>query len=419
MVTDPALAELYENSKPLLQTAEDHLRRMVLDALGKISNSLLVRGRIAGLRIKSLDSLARKAERNGWSPSSAISNAPDMIGARIVCPNIDDVYRVVELVKEETAFNDPPEIQDYIKHPKSSGYRAIHVNLRIDIFRRLHPHRFGCEIQVRTMLQDVWSELTHEDMYKEGSALPPDLKDRAGDLARQLAAADDIAQRIRNRVSEERLPPDLKPSLDTLSEDGLTYLFAATFGRSPAHYIVAGALEAVKTAGLNSLRPLETALQEAALRTRIENAYRKTAGWAPSPEDVFLIIPIAAAKGAKSGVKAARRAARAARNEIDEVAIRESAVALPPDFDDCVEQLRTGELDPAELARMFDTTSRCLICSEEIVLSDALEEALCDHYGVDTTGEIESVVWNSGTEVGHPDHPRLCSYHGNQADKDD
>ena len=231
---DPLLVDQYERMKPLFAEAAEQLRRVIVGALGKISDRLLVRGSLEPIRIKELKSLARKAARNGWSADAAISHASDMIGARIVCPNLNDVYRIAELLKESLVFDDPPpEAQDYIKTPKASGYRALHLNVRLNVGHPFPTHRFGCEIQVRTMLQHVWSELTHADLYKEGETLPTDLRERATDLATQLAAADQIAQRIRDRVSEERIPAELRPNLHRLSADGIAYLFATTFGRNP------------------------------------------------------------------------------------------------------------------------------------------------------------------------------------------
>lgn len=417
---DPLLVDQYERMKPLFAEAAEQLRRVIVGALGKISDRLLVRGSLEPIRIKELTSLARKAERNGWSADSAISHASDMIGARIVCPNLNDVYRIAELLKESLVFDDPPpEAQDYIKTPKASGYRALHLNVRLDVGHPFPTYRFGCEIQVRTMLQHVWSELTHADLYKKGETLPTDLRERATDLATQLAAADQIAQRIRDRVSEERIPAELRPNLRRLSADGIAYLFATTFGRNPAEYIVRETLESSRQLGLASLEPLAGVLQDPEVRSEVEHAYRQVAGWPPSPEDVFLVLPAAAAQGIKVAKKAARRAAREARAEIDRMATSEMLLELPADFESFLDELRSEEIDIAALARMFGTTTNCLVCSAEIVQADALDAAISDHYGVEPDGQVESIIWNSGVEVGHFDHPHLCAYHGDQADKND
>ena len=54
------------------------------------------------------------------------------------------------------------------------------------------------EIQVKTRLQDAWSELTHEDMYKPGAAMKPSKLhgEFARAMANMLATVDDMADTL-------------------------------------------------------------------------------------------------------------------------------------------------------------------------------------------------------------------------------
>jgi putative GTP pyrophosphokinase len=157
-----------------LVEAKEYLGRLLESAIGKISDRRLVRARLVGPNIKSVDSLRLKAERENWKDQDAISACPDMIRARLVCNNYEDVYRLVELIKEMVPFGEPePEIQDYVKRPQDSGYRAVHVNFRLEAGGLREGFlRLGCEIQIRTLLQDAWSELSHEDITKAPKVYP-------------------------------------------------------------------------------------------------------------------------------------------------------------------------------------------------------------------------------------------------------
>ena len=56
------------------------------------------------------------------------------------------------------------------------------------------------ELQVRTLLQDGWGELTHEDTYKPGVELPPLVTTLSRRMADLLATVDDLAQDLRQEL---------------------------------------------------------------------------------------------------------------------------------------------------------------------------------------------------------------------------
>lgn len=106
------------------------------------------------------------------------------------------------------------EILDYIEDPQEEGYRGVHLRTRYrvpdnshGVTLPVHDVTIPVEVQVRTFLQDAWARLTHRDIYKHGEELPKNLRGRSQDLAEMLSSADDIAKRIRARLTEERVPP--------------------------------------------------------------------------------------------------------------------------------------------------------------------------------------------------------------------
>ncbi|HWJ96715.1 MAG TPA: RelA/SpoT domain-containing protein, partial [Acidimicrobiales bacterium] len=113
------------------------------------------------------------------SLASDIMNVPeildDLVGVRIVCNNLSDIQRVKEIIGSLPEF-DPDSLTGlaiegeserfYLDAPKPSGYRAYHINLVTVVPGSDHVHPMRAELQVRTLLQDGWGELTHEDTYK-------------------------------------------------------------------------------------------------------------------------------------------------------------------------------------------------------------------------------------------------------------
>ena len=141
----------------------------------------------------------------------------DLVGLRIVCTNHSDVDRVVDIIEGMPEFvnGDPPvlaafpdTVKDWRKTEKPSGYRAYHVNLCTSVPQATEWHVVTCELQVRTLLQESWGELTHEDTYKPGARVPPLVNTLSRRMADLMATIDDIAE-------------DLRSELDRLTENSL------------------------------------------------------------------------------------------------------------------------------------------------------------------------------------------------------
>ncbi|WP_181274778.1 GTP pyrophosphokinase [Brevibacterium oceani] len=121
----------------------------------------------------------------------------DIVGVKVLCKSPRDQKMMFAALRdpEQLGSFDLIESRDYTNPPKASGYRACHVILRI-------PSDQGqpvfAEIQVKTRLQDAWSELTHEDMYKPGAAMKPSKLhgEFARAMANMLATVDDMADTL-------------------------------------------------------------------------------------------------------------------------------------------------------------------------------------------------------------------------------
>ncbi|MEY8310253.1 GTP pyrophosphokinase family protein [Erysipelotrichaceae bacterium 51-3] len=116
-------------------------------------------------RLKTRESIEKKLVRYRFevSPASACQNLHDIIGLRIICSYIDDIYSVVEVLNSIDHYR-ILEVKDYIKHPKKSGYRSLHV---IGLCTAVQNRPVLCEIQLRTTAMDSWAALEHQLRYKK------------------------------------------------------------------------------------------------------------------------------------------------------------------------------------------------------------------------------------------------------------
>lgn len=135
-------------------------------------------------RLKDPRSIARKLRRRGdpVSLESIQNNLNDVAGIRVICPFIEDIYTVADMLKRQDDITFL-EAKDYIKNPKPNGYRSLHLILQVPIFLSQDKRPVRVEIQIRTIAMDFWASLEHQLRYKSESEVPnhivADLKDCA------------------------------------------------------------------------------------------------------------------------------------------------------------------------------------------------------------------------------------------------
>lgn len=154
-------------------------------------------------RIKSLESITNKLRDDGLDfTTESVNTINDIVGARIVCLDTDDVSRIVEMIKNIPSIRVINE-KDYIRNPKESGYRSYHMIVEIDvpIGNVLVPVK--AEIQVRTLLMDAWSSLEHEIIYKNKNCSEQSIKELLS-FSYSLAALENSMKMIRNREGMNR-----------------------------------------------------------------------------------------------------------------------------------------------------------------------------------------------------------------------
>ena len=128
-------------------------------------------------RIKTEESAINKLEKKGYevSVSNLIKHIHDMIGIRIVCSFISDVYDMVDIIRKSKQFKIKSE-KDYIQNPKDTGYMSYHLIVLIPIYLDAKIEYIEAEIQIRTIAMDFWASLDHKIQYKFPKNIPEEVK---------------------------------------------------------------------------------------------------------------------------------------------------------------------------------------------------------------------------------------------------
>jgi putative GTP pyrophosphokinase len=142
-------------------------------------------------RIKSADSIAGKLEKKGLPVTfeSMTKNLNDIAGVRVICPYITDIYTIRSILLKQPDVTLVQE-NDYIQHPKQSGYRSLHTVVEIPVYLSETQHIIRVEIQLRTIAMDFWASLEHELHYKATADIPDRIRKQLFQCAETIAATD-------------------------------------------------------------------------------------------------------------------------------------------------------------------------------------------------------------------------------------
>ncbi|MBQ5318721.1 MAG: GTP pyrophosphokinase family protein [Oscillospiraceae bacterium] len=153
-------------------------------------------------RLKSMSSIVQKIKSKGLEISidSITENITDIAGIRVICNYIDDIYRVAEMLTVQDDIT-VLQMRDYIKNPKSSGYKSLHLIVEVPVFLSTGPVPMPVEIQIRTIAMDFWASLEHKLKYKNSNMVDDDLHERLKKCADEISAIDYEMQDIHNTIN--------------------------------------------------------------------------------------------------------------------------------------------------------------------------------------------------------------------------
>ena len=154
-------------------------------------------------RSKSPESLLRKLRKKDLPVTieSVEDNIYDVAGIRVICSFIEDIYNLAECLLRQDDIK-LIEIKDYIKEPKKSGYRSLHLIVEVPIFLEDEKKLVKAEVQLRTIAMDFWASLEHKLQYKKEIA-PEEAASISENLAECAEAISDLDARmeeIKNRI---------------------------------------------------------------------------------------------------------------------------------------------------------------------------------------------------------------------------
>ena len=155
-------------------------------------------------RIKSPMSIYEKMDRRGLpiTLDSIMSELHDVAGVRVICPFIDDIYTVAEMLIEQDDIS-LIQYKDYIANPKPNGYRSLHLVVEVPIFLSTGKRMVKVEVQIRTIAMDFWASLDHQLKYKKPLIDSEDISRELKLCADVIAQTDEKMLSIRQSIESQ------------------------------------------------------------------------------------------------------------------------------------------------------------------------------------------------------------------------
>ena len=156
-------------------------------------------------------------------------NMPDKVGARIIVRYLSETSKVLEAVVQRFAVGRVEDTSARLDVDRV-GYQGIHVDglalRQDDVLQEEFPSaEFFLELQLRTMSQHLWSEISHDSFYKNDALvqrLPTDLRRRVHLMAGQIEVADREFERMNLEIPVDpavKLFKSLEPLYYVLSAE--------------------------------------------------------------------------------------------------------------------------------------------------------------------------------------------------------
>ncbi len=190
-------------------------------------------------RMKKAESVFLKLKRKKGKYANGMKDMKDLFGVRVITLFEEDVFSVFERILRKIYKNTPPDerwkkysvqavkvynfpgreisIRETIdsynpatkfdpneEMKKPSGYSSIHL----EIICKTASKDIAIEVQLRTMLQNVWGEIEHTLSYKQGD-IHPHLKRSFQLLASELGKSDQMLNHLKNIAESEQVRKSL------------------------------------------------------------------------------------------------------------------------------------------------------------------------------------------------------------------
>lgn len=152
-------------------------------------------------RVKTISSILEKAQKKSIAIEDITKKLEDIAGIRIICQFVEDIEKVVDIIKKRTDMEVKSE-KDYITHMKESGYRSYHMIVYYEVQTLQGSQRIQVEIQIRTLAMNFWSTIEHSLQYKYKKNIPEHIRNKLSNAAGAIIVLDNEMSSVRSEIMD-------------------------------------------------------------------------------------------------------------------------------------------------------------------------------------------------------------------------
>lgn len=152
-------------------------------------------------RVKSISSILEKSQKKGIDLKDFEYTMEDIAGIRIICQFVEDIDKVVDIIKMRSDMHIKSE-KDYINNAKKSGYRSYHLIVFYDVETLKGKKELQVEIQIRTLAMNFWATIEHSLQYKYKKNMPEHIRERLSSAAEAILILDREMSVVRDEIMD-------------------------------------------------------------------------------------------------------------------------------------------------------------------------------------------------------------------------
>jgi putative GTP pyrophosphokinase len=152
-------------------------------------------------RVKTISSILEKSQKKDIELGSVEEKIEDIAGIRIICQFVEDIYKVVDIIKRRSDMRVKNE-KDYINNMKRSGYRSYHLIVYYDVETLKGKKELQVEIQIRTLAMNFWATIEHSLQYKYKQNMPEHIRERLSSAAEAILILDREMSVVRDEIMD-------------------------------------------------------------------------------------------------------------------------------------------------------------------------------------------------------------------------
>lgn len=152
-------------------------------------------------RVKTISSILEKAQKKDIEMRNFEQKIDDIAGIRIICQFVEDIYKVVDIIKNRSDMTVINE-KDYIESAKKSGYRSYHLIVKYAVETLKGTKELQVEIQIRTLAMNFWSTIEHSLQYKYKQNMPENIRERLSSAAEAILILDREMSVVRDEIMD-------------------------------------------------------------------------------------------------------------------------------------------------------------------------------------------------------------------------